>query len=352
MDFTCNQNWDAMADAPRGKHCHQCSKNIIDFTVLTDSQILDLLAQNHQQICGRIAVDQLHRPLIPVSRNKWTFWKKAMLSLSLLGSQMIQRTKANVQEIKTEIRGNAINPKATTLTLRGRVMGEDSISIRSGVLVRLQGDTLHTTTDDSGYFELTINVESAEDKLTLEFTKEQCEMVVYETQVKDWVQNQWITMKSSVIKLYGGDPAIVEQLLHQTGRFALNEMVMADFRVSAYSTDNKRLSGVFIEIYSKDSLIDHGTTDSNGQVIFYKNVGTKGIPIRVKAKKDGMDFEVNETNLYPGLHPEMRIMATEHKRKMTMTGICSQRAILNHKMELNSNEVVMKNPIKNPVVRD
>ena len=38
----CDENWDTMTPADKGRHCAQCCKTVVDFTLLSDGEILDI----------------------------------------------------------------------------------------------------------------------------------------------------------------------------------------------------------------------------------------------------------------------------------------------------------------------
>lgn len=59
----CHENWDAMTPAQQGRHCGACQKTVIDFTMMSDGQILDVLRRNNRP-CGRYRASQLDRALV------------------------------------------------------------------------------------------------------------------------------------------------------------------------------------------------------------------------------------------------------------------------------------------------
>ncbi len=59
----CKQEWASMTKTDIGKFCSYCSKTVIDFTKLTDSEIIQIVEQNSDKLCGRLTKQQLNRPL-------------------------------------------------------------------------------------------------------------------------------------------------------------------------------------------------------------------------------------------------------------------------------------------------
>jgi hypothetical protein len=59
----CQENWDSMRPEEKGRHCASCQKTVIDFTGMSDGEIISQLAKAGQGVCGRMAPDQLNRDL-------------------------------------------------------------------------------------------------------------------------------------------------------------------------------------------------------------------------------------------------------------------------------------------------
>ena len=65
IDSPCHENWHQMSDAEKGKHCAACNKNIIDFSILTDAEIIQYIESNKEaEMCGRFNTSQIERPLL------------------------------------------------------------------------------------------------------------------------------------------------------------------------------------------------------------------------------------------------------------------------------------------------
>lgn len=69
----CHENWDAMTPVQQGRYCGACQKTVIDFTLMSDGQILDVFKKaGGRHPCGRYLPSQLDRPLLD-TRPKTTF---------------------------------------------------------------------------------------------------------------------------------------------------------------------------------------------------------------------------------------------------------------------------------------
>jgi hypothetical protein len=58
----CHEDWTKMTPTQQGAFCGNCQKNVVDFTKLTDTEVLQYLNNNrHKQVCGKIDNTQLQR---------------------------------------------------------------------------------------------------------------------------------------------------------------------------------------------------------------------------------------------------------------------------------------------------
>lgn len=58
----CDQKWSDMTPNSKGRHCDQCDVTLLDFSILTDAQIIERLKQSGP-VCVRARDNQLERPL-------------------------------------------------------------------------------------------------------------------------------------------------------------------------------------------------------------------------------------------------------------------------------------------------
>ncbi|NBX80462.1 MAG: hypothetical protein EBQ94_08815 [Flavobacteriales bacterium] len=82
--FSCHENWENMSQTERGKFCGICSKEVIDFTVLTKNEIVAVFKQNnYQPLCARALPSQLNTVYLEESLENvsWNlpFWQRFLL---------------------------------------------------------------------------------------------------------------------------------------------------------------------------------------------------------------------------------------------------------------------------------
>lgn len=81
IPMPCHERWDAMTATERGAFCHSCQKEVIDFSSMTDSQVIQYL-ERHKTGCGRFREDQLGRDMsLPKANTNLLRWKVLLMGL-------------------------------------------------------------------------------------------------------------------------------------------------------------------------------------------------------------------------------------------------------------------------------
>jgi len=88
----CHEDWQQMTPVDQGRFCQSCAKQVVDFSLMTDQQILQYISKAAGGMCGRFATDQLQRPLLPAKQEKKRMWWLAvvvtlMMVFGKLGAQ-------------------------------------------------------------------------------------------------------------------------------------------------------------------------------------------------------------------------------------------------------------------------
>jgi hypothetical protein len=80
----CTENWDNMTPDEAGRFCHSCSKHVIDFSILSDTEIQNYFFNNYNKpTCGRFKNVQLERITIKLPgyffEKKIPLWQKYLI---------------------------------------------------------------------------------------------------------------------------------------------------------------------------------------------------------------------------------------------------------------------------------
>ena len=72
----CHENWQQMTPTDQGRFCNACAKEVIDFSTMTDIQVLNYFTNmTHEKVCGRALPEQLERTISrPANPKKRLFW--------------------------------------------------------------------------------------------------------------------------------------------------------------------------------------------------------------------------------------------------------------------------------------
>jgi hypothetical protein len=57
----CHEDWQNMSPNAKGRHCQSCAKTVVDFSIMTDAEIVSFFKNKPQNVCGRFAEKQLEK---------------------------------------------------------------------------------------------------------------------------------------------------------------------------------------------------------------------------------------------------------------------------------------------------
>ncbi|MES2862566.1 MAG: carboxypeptidase-like regulatory domain-containing protein [Bacteroidota bacterium] len=95
----CHESWQNMTPVEKGRFCASCQKTVLDFTYLSDNEIINLVNKK-DNLCGRINVSQLNRNLIETKRvsNYFGYFATSVLAFLGLGTGNIIAQEKPTQE--------------------------------------------------------------------------------------------------------------------------------------------------------------------------------------------------------------------------------------------------------------
>ena len=57
----CHENWQQMTLTTQGRFCNACAKEVVDFSMMTDMQVLNYFTTGtNEKVCGRALPEQLN----------------------------------------------------------------------------------------------------------------------------------------------------------------------------------------------------------------------------------------------------------------------------------------------------
>ncbi|WP_210462862.1 hypothetical protein [Rufibacter roseolus] len=152
----CHESWNKMTPNEKGRFCQNCQKTVVDFTMMSDAEVIAWLTKQSGNGCGRFRDDQLNREYKPKSSSKKK-WTLPALVLGLATWLTARPTAAqHIQQRSSEIE---LLP-APSLLLSPTVSAQDNNSIvgnilagTSAIIIRLN-DSVETKADALGNFRL------------------------------------------------------------------------------------------------------------------------------------------------------------------------------------------------------
>jgi hypothetical protein len=127
----CHENWDKMSPAAKGCFCESCSKQVVDFSLMSDNEVLNHFLKNTGKVCGRFANDQLQRPFIPAKEQKKKTWWIAMMMPLLLLFDKVNAQKKNNPTVKSNTEVKQLKSKPQILgTVLSKIMPAGDVEVK------------------------------------------------------------------------------------------------------------------------------------------------------------------------------------------------------------------------------
>ena len=166
----CHENWQNMTPKEQGRFCGSCRKIVVDFTTMSDKELLDHISNAAgQHTCGRFYNDQLNRNIsAPKNRRRfsWAYvWN--LLLVTFLATESYAQGEPVIRK-KTEVQLPDVTPRVGTFAVRepdtiaskeisGIVMDDKSRAPLAGATVMVKGTSKGMVTDEKGRFKLMID---------------------------------------------------------------------------------------------------------------------------------------------------------------------------------------------------
>jgi hypothetical protein len=153
-----------MTPTTDGRHCAMCATEVVDFTRMSEAEILAFLARpTSKSICGNMHAAQL-RPAVagsPVGRwSRWLVAGLALLGLRPLASQAaappVPLTGSELIGTHKNLAFNDVLPSKSSVTLQGRVLDDSTGLAVAGAWIFVDGTKYGAVTDEQGRFSLVL----------------------------------------------------------------------------------------------------------------------------------------------------------------------------------------------------
>jgi hypothetical protein len=180
----CHENWQNMTPQEQGRFCGSCQKTVVDFTMMSDLQVLNYFLKADHNVCGRFANDQLNKEL-KITENKkrfsWAYVWNILVATFLVAKAdaqacpPIKEPVAAIDHLPKKIGKVAyVHSTPKPVVIKGNVVDETSNQPVIAASIRIKGIEGGCVADATGKFNLKVE---KKDGLVLEFSA-----IGYETQ--------------------------------------------------------------------------------------------------------------------------------------------------------------------------
>lgn len=207
----CQENWNEMTPREQGRFCSVCTKTVVDFSAMTDTQLFDVLKNGAGNMCGHFHKEQLDRTITAPKKPKWIlqpFWKY-FVGLFLFIKPAVAKAQGkpvctpvipDKPYVKMGIVAVDNRPKKIEKEITGIIMNSSKQAL-SGVVINVKGTTKYTTADSKGNFKIKAFVGEI-----LEITDLEYQTTTYRIAQEN---NVTITMQKAEQVFYAGEMAVV-----------------------------------------------------------------------------------------------------------------------------------------------
>lgn len=175
----CTQDWNQMQGIDQNRYCLHCTKSVVDFSTKSEQEILKMLSNTSENVCGRFSKEQL----IKINKKEHSLhpmqkWIRAIGTACLLSFPLVSFSKEiKPPMVQTSLKSNFNFLKQASKELQGKVIDTIQNYVSGVVLddkiplpnakVSLKGTDIVTYTDFDGKFELIIPNEKIVEQIIL-----------------------------------------------------------------------------------------------------------------------------------------------------------------------------------------
>jgi TonB-dependent SusC/RagA subfamily outer membrane receptor len=168
----CHESWQKMSPTEQGRFCNACAKEVIDFSSMTDQQVLNYFTTaSNEKICGRVLSTQLDNPIVrPVQPKKRLFWYWNYLVMFFMffskSNNVNAQTKGKVVAVPlnnqscTKTMGTmvaGVNVQQVKKTITGKIKDDLGNNV-SFATIRVKGTKIGTSADQNGLYSIVTDV--------------------------------------------------------------------------------------------------------------------------------------------------------------------------------------------------
>jgi hypothetical protein len=152
----CQQQWQNMTETNGGRHCSACNKTVIDFTTMSNQQIIEILSASNNT-CGRLEEWQVRSVNLKLREQYQPLfnWTRITAAASLLFMLPVVGAYAQHKTIRKK-QVHHVQPKSAKAisyrTISGVIRDSVNNSTLPGVVILVKGTHINSVTDMDGKY--------------------------------------------------------------------------------------------------------------------------------------------------------------------------------------------------------
>lgn len=165
IENPCTENWDQMMPDEKGKFCLSCTKQVIDFSKMTDQELIRFFKQNRTgEVCGQLSAHQLNHVLTETPRRSrlLPYFLRATLPAMLFinraeaqqtrlpGETAVVRSAVDVADLQ---RLKLYAADSAPVVLKGNVVDHEGKPV-AYASIKVVGTEQYSLADSTGRFQL------------------------------------------------------------------------------------------------------------------------------------------------------------------------------------------------------
>ncbi len=169
----CHRTWSDLTTVAGGGFCASCQKQVIDFSGLSEKEIVGHFSSPGGKVCGRFRAEQLNTPYVAkepaLIRPGLSLTKAGVIGvfLMLMGKPTMaqeKRQKQKTEVVEEKQKGFKTSPSVEDeeYWVEGSIQDKYDHSGIPGVNVLLRGTTHGTTSDVTGYFRFPVRLKKGD----------------------------------------------------------------------------------------------------------------------------------------------------------------------------------------------
>lgn len=118
----CHEDWGKMSETDKGRFCFSCTKEVVDFTGMTDAQLIQYFKKPAGSTCGRFQAGQLDRNLVQAPVPKRLPWLRYFFSVLIPAYLLSNEAQGQCRlPVKGELIADSLHPLRPVHPIVGKV---------------------------------------------------------------------------------------------------------------------------------------------------------------------------------------------------------------------------------------